>query len=192
MNLLVKTGFMFGAGTDANVYVTLEDENGVLSSQKKLDKLFHDDLERGTLDSFSIKIPNDFSKVKTLHLERDEKGMKDDWYCEYIIVQDPRALVGKSSPRKIKNKCHPGVDHREGNDKRLENYFPVHRWISHEHKYIFHEYATYLRQNDPTPNIRHADLLKKRSCYTYINKVERGPAQVSNVLLMFIFFEYDF
>jgi len=55
--ILVKTGDQEKSGTNANVFVQLEDEKGVKTSVVKLDQLFRDDLERGKLDDFSIQLP---------------------------------------------------------------------------------------------------------------------------------------
>lgn len=48
----VTTGDRKGAGTDSNVYVVLYDVKGTKSNPIKLDKTFHNDLERGKTDVY--------------------------------------------------------------------------------------------------------------------------------------------
>lgn len=55
--VLVKTGDQDKAGTDANVYIQLEDNNGLKTSSLKLDKPCYDDLERGKLDTYNLLFP---------------------------------------------------------------------------------------------------------------------------------------
>jgi hypothetical protein len=85
----VKTGDKFGAGTNSNIHLQIENQNGVLTPKKKLDKWFHDDHERGKLDSYDIDMPDDFldnPHVKSLRLTRDTSGLGDAWYLEHIQV----------------------------------------------------------------------------------------------------------
>jgi len=49
-----------------------------------------------------------FARVDKLYLTRDSKGLMDDWYCDYIIVQDPR-FARLQKHRKIKNLRNPGT-----------------------------------------------------------------------------------
>lgn len=51
----VQTGDRPRAGTDANVYVILHGVDGQSSQKTKLDCFFHDDFERGQLDTFKVK-----------------------------------------------------------------------------------------------------------------------------------------
>ena len=55
--ILVKTGDQEKSGTNANVYLQLEDLRGTKTGVLLLDQIFRDDLERGKLDSFSLMFP---------------------------------------------------------------------------------------------------------------------------------------
>ena len=44
------------AGTDSNVFVRLTGESGEESSLVRLDNMFRDDFERGTVDRFRVKL----------------------------------------------------------------------------------------------------------------------------------------
>ncbi|XP_076063711.1 polyunsaturated fatty acid 5-lipoxygenase-like isoform X2 [Oratosquilla oratoria] len=90
MTVWVRTGNQLGAGTNANVTLRLIDHKGTVSPTIKLDRMFHDDLERGSTDYFPAHVPPDFGKVVRIELERDSTGLGDAWYCEGIKVEDPR------------------------------------------------------------------------------------------------------
>ena len=59
----MKTGNQQCSGTDSNVYIKLEDEYGICTEELKLDILFYDDLERGSLDSYKLELPEGNKKV---------------------------------------------------------------------------------------------------------------------------------
>lgn len=59
----MKTGNQQSSGTDSNVYIKLEDEYGICTEELKLDILFYDDLERGSLDSYKLELPEGNKKV---------------------------------------------------------------------------------------------------------------------------------
>ena len=177
--ILVKTGDQERAGTDANVKVVLEDDYGIKCPPLKLDLPLYNDLERGTLDSYNLTIPPTFNIVKKLYITRDSKGHRDDWFCDYIIVQDPRGCETKTH-RKIKKSKHPHIVQSCHRGFPAEIYFPICRWVKAEHFYVFHDFATCLPQLDPTEHIRKADLDDKRRNYYYIQNISEGPSQVSN------------
>uniref|UniRef100_A0A6A7FU73 Lipoxygenase n=1 Tax=Hirondellea gigas TaxID=1518452 RepID=A0A6A7FU73_9CRUS len=180
--VLVKTGDQEKSGTDANVYIQLEDDNGHKTSKLKLDLPFYDDLERGNLDTYSLQLPEGFHRVVKLHLSRDSKGMGNSWFCDYVIVQDPRFAI-LTKHRKIKKTLAPGVitsaEDLEG--PKAEYYFPIHRWVSHSHQYEFEEFGCSLPQFDCCPTPRKEDLEEKRNVYKYCIKIPGGPAQVDKL-----------
>ena len=53
--IIVKTGDVKGAGTDSNVYCKLYDKSRNESHDIKLDCIWRDDFEKGSLDSFPVK-----------------------------------------------------------------------------------------------------------------------------------------
>lgn len=181
--ILVKTGNQEKAGTDANVWVMLEDENSTRTAPLKLDNLFYDDLERGVLDWYTQPIPAEFGKVKRLHVKRDRQGPGDDWFCDYIIVQDPRGLRDSSSKfRGISKFRCPGIVMENNDGFSVETYFPICRWITADHTYSFKEYGVSLPNEDIMTNLRLRDLEAKRDSYKFVINMEYGPVQVSCIV----------
>lgn len=190
--LVVKTGDQEGAGTDANVWVVLEDEEGRESSRVKLDKILYNDLERSKRDTYDLECPSDFGRVSRLKVKRDSRGFADDWFCDYIHVEDRRGPKKKTSKvqQKLQN-TKAGIRNFLGSNYLRENasttptaektvyFFPIHRWVSPKHEYLFYEYASCLPQLDPCLEARKDDLEKKRESYKYIVHDAGMVAQVS-------------
>ncbi|KAF2355694.1 PLAT/LH2 domain [Trinorchestia longiramus] len=182
--ILVKTGDQEKSGTDANVYIELEDNNGLKTGNIKLDNPFYDDLERGKLDTYHLPLPEGFGRVVRLYMRRDRKGMLDGWFCDYIIVQDPRFAHFKKHRKLDKNKLlAPGtvLCDDDGVAPKAEYYFPVHRWVNHTHQYVFEEFACCLPQDDPCSDLRRLDLEEKRRFYQYAIRIPDGPVQVESL-----------
>ncbi|KAK3858939.1 hypothetical protein Pcinc_034902 [Petrolisthes cinctipes] len=190
--LVVKTGDQEGAGTDANVWVVLEDEEGRESSKVKLDKILYNDLERSKRDTYSLECPSEFGQVARLKLKRDNRGLADDWFCDYIHVEDRRGPKRKTSKEQQKlQSSSKGIRNFLGSNYLRENaattpttektvyFFPIHRWVSPKHEYLFHEYGSSLPHLDPCLEARRSDLEKKRESYKYIVHAEGMVAQVS-------------
>lgn len=80
----VCTGEMSRAGTDANVYVTL---NGVFGStdEHKLDSTGND-FEKGKTDVFTITQARDVGELLSLRIRHDNFGLFPGWYLKYIRV----------------------------------------------------------------------------------------------------------
>ncbi|KAK4287141.1 hypothetical protein Pmani_039781 [Petrolisthes manimaculis] len=188
--LMVKTGDQEGAGTDANVWVVLEDEEGRESSKVKLDKILYNDLERSKRDTYSLECPSEFGQVARLKLKRDNRGLADDWFCDYIHVEDRRGPKRKTSKEQQKlQSSSKGIRNFLGSNYLRENavitpttektvyFFPIHRWVSPKHEYLFHEYGSSLPHLDPCLEARRSDLEKKRESYKYIVHAEGMMAQ---------------
>lgn len=180
--VLVKTGEQEKSGTDANVYLQFEDENGLKTTKLKLDLPFYDDLERGKLDSYVLLFPEGFERVVKMYMTRDKKGLLDGWFCDYVIIQDPRFGRTKKH-RKIKTPLAPGTvtSLQDEDGPKAEYYFPVHRWVSDTHQYEFLEFGCYLPQFDPCRVLRVEDLEEKRNVYQYCVKIPNGPAQIDKL-----------
>jgi len=78
--ITVSTGTKTGAGTDADVSVTLLGTAGT-SGPHKLDKRFHDDFEPGQTDQYTVKAP-DLGDLIGLRFQVAEGtlGIGGDWY----------------------------------------------------------------------------------------------------------------
>ncbi|XP_033639994.1 arachidonate 5-lipoxygenase-like [Asterias rubens] len=157
--IYVKTGDRKGAGTDANIFIILHNANDVASKEVKLDRLFHDDFERGKTDDFKAKLPSDFGPVKRIELWRDTHGAFDAWYLEKIDIYE--------TPK--------------GGERKGPYQFPVHRWIPGKKRVIFNEFDSLLPQHDPLKDTqRKEELAMHRKLYQFKSQApEAGlPCQV--------------
>ncbi len=85
--ILVKTGDYKGAGTNADVYVALYNEDGVRSRDIPLDCRWKDDMGRGSLGRYPvINLPN-FGQVSKLEVWRNSTGVGDSWFLERLEVR---------------------------------------------------------------------------------------------------------
>ncbi|KAH3714459.1 lipoxygenase-like protein [Pelomyxa schiedti] len=80
------TGDRRGAGTDANIFVTLVDEEGKSSEEKKLDAAGNC-FERGNSDVFGVECEK-LGALKTLTVRNDNSGLGSAWFLEKIIVEE--------------------------------------------------------------------------------------------------------
>ncbi|XP_050721606.1 allene oxide synthase-lipoxygenase protein-like isoform X4 [Eriocheir sinensis] len=186
--LLVKTGDQEGAGTDANVWVVLEDEQGRATPRIKLDKIFYNDLERAKRDTYNVECPEDFGRVARLKLSRDSSGIADDWFCDYIHVEDrrpntsaKRRVSKEHGTKAIRNFLGSAYLKNNLSEDKTLYFFPIHRWVAPRNDYLFHEYAVCLPQDDVTQEARKADLEKKRESYKFIVHAPGMVAQIENL-----------
>jgi len=80
--IVVKTGDIKNAGTDANVFITLYGQNGD-SGQRALNGKF----ERGMEESFKIE-NMDLGELYCINIRHDNSGKKPGWFLEYITISD--------------------------------------------------------------------------------------------------------
>jgi len=152
----VTTGDVKGAGTDANIYLILYDENEKATQPVKLNKPFFNDLERGKTDDYTgPRADDDFGVVSKIEIWRDNKGAFSQWYCQVIIVTD----------------THTGQSQA----------FPVQRWVKDGVHYKIPAVHTCLPQEDKYPDMRAEELEDKRMMYKYEQKAPGFPVQVGNV-----------
>lgn len=186
--LVVKTGDQEGAGTDANVWVVLEDERGRATPRVKLDKMLYNDLERSKRDTYNVDCPEDFSRVARIRLSRDSRGIADDWFCDYIHVEDrrnnnKRKISKDTSSKGIRNFLGSACLKENAGEEKTVYFFPIHRWVAPRNDYIFDEYGVCLPHHDVSLEARKADLQKKRESYNYIVHAPGMVAQVSRIVL---------
>eukprot|EP00047_Mylnosiga_fluctuans_P014195 m.36272 g.36272 ORF g.36272 m.36272 type:complete len:2392 (+) comp5381_c0_seq2:48-7223(+) len=81
--LEIHTGSQRGAGTDANVFVTLHGEKG--SSARTNLRAAKAAFECGSVDHFTITTPR-LGKLLRLVVEHDNAGLAPGWFLERIIV----------------------------------------------------------------------------------------------------------
>ncbi|XP_060577455.1 polyunsaturated fatty acid 5-lipoxygenase-like [Ruditapes philippinarum] len=149
----VKTGDRLFSGTDANVYIKLHCNNGDSTEEKLLDCMFRNDLETGQLDNFDFKRQKNLSSVDFIEFWRDDAGILDDWYVDYIKVTKMTSA------------------------KELYE-FPLFRWIKAGTKYKIVNYDTNLPQTEPYTDQRKMELEDKRQKYELGPHFEGAPSQV--------------
>jgi lipoxygenase homology domain-containing protein 1 len=100
--VVVKTGNIKYAGTNAKVYITL---NGSLanSGERQLNNEGND-FVRGHSDTYAIKTDTDLGEIQHVRIRHDGSGSKPGWFLDYITVGE------------------------EDSDKLW--YFPCSRWLS--------------------------------------------------------------
>ncbi|XP_019373840.1 PREDICTED: lipoxygenase homology domain-containing protein 1-like [Gavialis gangeticus] len=101
--VVTVTGDVRGAGTDANVFVTLFGELGI-TPKTHLTSKSRSAFERTKTDVFRIKTYN-VGQIKKIRIEHDNTGMNASWFLDRVIVTDM-------------NRPH------------LRFYFPCNNWLS--------------------------------------------------------------
>ncbi|MHC5905582.1 PLAT/LH2 domain-containing protein [Streptomyces sp. S6] len=79
----VYTGDRSGAGTDANVYITIYGARGV-AGPIKLDNS-ENNFERGKTDRFTLGLP-DVGRVQRINIRHDNSGEKPGWYLNKVTI----------------------------------------------------------------------------------------------------------
>ena len=151
--ITVVTGNRKGAGTDANIYMQMFDDQGNESKEFKLDNLFKDDFEKAKANVFKGPVLETFGRVDEIELWRDSFGSGDSWYCEIIIIKDSR-----------NNKTY---------------LFPIERWVKADVHYIIQLYNTLPSQLDKTPQMRMDDMNEMKQMYQLHEKYPGFPPVVS-------------
>lgn len=82
--IIVITGDVKDAGTDANVHITLYGVNGD-SGRQHLRKKFRNLYERGRSDRFILEIL-DLGELLRVKVEHDNSGSNCGWYLECVEV----------------------------------------------------------------------------------------------------------
>ncbi|KAH9509992.1 hypothetical protein Btru_044797 [Bulinus truncatus] len=164
----IKTGDSLGAGTNANVWIILYDENSNVTPPIKLDQLLKNNFERGATDSFQIS-KSDTSNLKKdeqvakIEFWRDDQGNSSDWYVDKI---------------EVKNKTTQSI-----------YVFPVYRWINANFHYKIRHLDTSLPQHehDDLKEPRKQLIEEKRKNYVLDQKFPKefpnGPVQAKELPL---------
>ncbi|CAJ1070168.1 lipoxygenase homology domain-containing protein 1-like [Xyrichtys novacula] len=103
--VVAVTGDVKGAGTDANIFVTLFGEFGI-TPKVHLASKSRTAFEKNKTDVFRIKTHN-VGPLKKLRIEHDNTGMSASWFLDRVVVTDM-------------NRPH------------LRFYFPCNNWLSRE------------------------------------------------------------
>ncbi|XP_076352211.1 allene oxide synthase-lipoxygenase protein-like isoform X1 [Tachypleus tridentatus] len=152
----VRTGDRKGAGTDANVFMILHDEEGTKTPAMKLNSFLRNDHERGDTGSYYFPKIEGFGRVSKIELWRDSFGLADDWFVDRVALEYRK-------------------------EKKLKVYFPINRWIKPNKRYIFKLYDCSLPQEDEHQQQRSEELAEKKQLYEYTQNIEGGPVQIKAI-----------
>jgi hypothetical protein len=83
----VVTGDEQDAGTNANVFLEMFFENGVLPIQKLAQSEHRDKFERGQTDSFEILVPQSLRDLKSIAISSDGSGFGSKWLLSHVEVE---------------------------------------------------------------------------------------------------------
>ncbi|XP_012870303.1 PREDICTED: lipoxygenase homology domain-containing protein 1 isoform X2 [Dipodomys ordii] len=84
--VVTATGDVRGAGTDANVFITIFGENG-LSPKLHLTSKSESAFEKANVDVFRIRT-NNVGLIYKIRIEHDNTGLNASWYLDRVIVTD--------------------------------------------------------------------------------------------------------
>ena len=86
--ITVKTGSPLGAGTDANIYVRLIGETGLMTDEVELNSLISGNaFERNDTDTVTASFNRNVGRVNEIQVRSDMKWAGADWYVDWIKVQ---------------------------------------------------------------------------------------------------------
>ncbi|WP_107655267.1 PLAT/LH2 domain-containing protein [Nocardia suismassiliense] len=85
--LILKTGDVHGAGTDARVRASIRSRYQQ-SRWFDLDKPGYDDFEQGDLDGYVIQTTYLGGDPEYLNIEMDMSGLGAAWYLDWVIVEE--------------------------------------------------------------------------------------------------------
>ena len=174
--ILVKTGDIKGAGTDANVYIALVDDEGRKSRDILLDCTWRDDFEKGNTDCFKISNVPQLGEIKRVELWRDNKGLNDDWFVEWVKVKPTKKRNNPKGNNDNNNSIKKGIKFE--NEMKEGIPFPCNRWIKEDKKFVLVKYDAVLPQFDDRKEQRREELEEKRNKYKFAEKAPGLPRQV--------------
>lgn len=89
--MIVITGDDKGAGTDANVFITIFGSNGD-SGKRQLTKKFQNLFERGKTNRFILELL-DLGELLRMHVEHDNSGLSPGWLLSRIEITNTANAV---------------------------------------------------------------------------------------------------
>ncbi|XP_029464988.1 arachidonate 5-lipoxygenase-like [Rhinatrema bivittatum] len=119
-SVTVATGSQWLAGTDGDIYITLEGSRGC-SEKSPLSITLYDNFERGAIDTYNVIAKEDLGEIYLVKIEKHKICFEDDWYCKYITVKAPCG------------KC-------------ME--FPCYKWITSKEEFVLRDGRAKLLQDD--------------------------------------------
>ncbi|XP_050769305.1 lipoxygenase homology domain-containing protein 1 [Gymnogyps californianus] len=113
---IVVTGFEKGAGTDANVFITIFGLNGD-SGKRALKQKFRNLFERGKTNRFYLETL-DMGELKKVRIEHDNSGLASGWLVERVEITNSATGVTTIFP------CGKWLDENRGDGLIWRELFP--------------------------------------------------------------------
>ncbi|XP_041320063.1 lipoxygenase homology domain-containing protein 1 [Pyrgilauda ruficollis] len=113
---IVVTGFEKGAGTDANVFITIYGLNGD-SGRRALKQKFRNLFERGKTNRFYLETL-DMGELKKVRIEHDNSGLAPGWLVERVEITNSATGVTTIFP------CGKWLDENRGDGLICRDLFP--------------------------------------------------------------------
>nr|XP_047907421.1 lipoxygenase homology domain-containing protein 1 isoform X2 [Anser cygnoides] len=113
---IVVTGFEKGAGTDANVFITIFGLNGD-SGKRALKQKFRNLFERGKTNRFYLETL-DMGELKKVRIEHDNSGLAPGWLVERVEITNSATGVTTIFP------CGKWLDENRGDGLIWRELFP--------------------------------------------------------------------
>ncbi|RMC16365.1 hypothetical protein DUI87_06692 [Hirundo rustica rustica] len=113
---IVVTGFEKGAGTDANVFITIYGLNGD-SGRRALKHKFRNLFERGKTNRFYLETL-DMGELKKVRIEHDNSGLAPGWLVERVEITNSATGVTTIFP------CGKWLDENRGDGVICRDLFP--------------------------------------------------------------------
>lgn len=87
--VIVRTGNIKDAGTDARIYIDIYGSKANLLNQRLSDPNDKDDFEAGDVNRITLLSPNDLGEIEKITIWHDNSGKKAGWYLDYVEIQKP-------------------------------------------------------------------------------------------------------
>ncbi|XP_053154165.1 lipoxygenase homology domain-containing protein 1-like isoform X2 [Hemicordylus capensis] len=114
--VIVVTGFEKGAGTDANVLITIFGVNGD-SGKRELKQKYRNLFERGSTDRFYLEIL-ELGELRKVRVEHDNTGLSSGWLVERVEITNSATGVTTNFP------CGKWLDENRGDGLLWRELFP--------------------------------------------------------------------
>ncbi|XP_030851144.1 lipoxygenase homology domain-containing protein 1 isoform X2 [Strongylocentrotus purpuratus] len=115
--VIVLTADEKGAGTDANVTLTIYGKNGD-SGKQPLKQRFRDLFEKGQTDKFKLEVL-DLGDLEKIRIEHDNAGFGAGWLCDHVEIINLATGLTTMFP------CHKWLDKKKGDGELFKELFPA-------------------------------------------------------------------
>jgi hypothetical protein len=115
--VVVVTANEKGAGTDANVHITIYGSHGD-SGRQPLKQRFRDLFEKGQTDKFTLEVL-DLGELNKLRIEHDNKGFNAGWLCDHV------SITNLATGKQTLFPCGKWLDKSKGDGELFKELYPA-------------------------------------------------------------------